>query len=269
MYALDFEYDGQYLSDFGFIVCNFNASSGKTTATAGSKITFNTVSRHRGNRYSLTGTQYNECIQSKFGICKNPDQYDDLEITNDEYRDLMRWLNRNKFLRFQVLSDAEGRDACFYDASFNIEKVLVAEKLYGLELTMETNRPFGYGAEQRTRLNFSDVNKKQSVMDLSDDIGTLFPNLHITCKADGNLQIINETFPCVLVIQNCKNGEEIDINGDTLIITSSRDDHEICNDFNFEFLKIGNTMDNRSNKISVSLPCILDITYSPIIKDAP
>lgn len=44
MYALDFEYDGQYLSDYGFIICDFNSSSGADIVSAGSMITFNTVS---------------------------------------------------------------------------------------------------------------------------------------------------------------------------------------------------------------------------------
>ena len=52
MYACDFEYDGQYLSDYGFIICNFNGSSDFDVVSAGSKITFNTVSRHRGKKYS-------------------------------------------------------------------------------------------------------------------------------------------------------------------------------------------------------------------------
>ena len=71
MYAIDFEYDGQYLSDYGFIVCNFDATSGINIADAGSKITFNKVSRNNGKSYSLTSAKYGECIQCTFDICKN------------------------------------------------------------------------------------------------------------------------------------------------------------------------------------------------------
>ena len=48
MYASDFEYDGHYLSDFGFVVCDFDGASSYDVISAGSKITFNKVSRNRG-----------------------------------------------------------------------------------------------------------------------------------------------------------------------------------------------------------------------------
>ena len=35
MFALDFEYDGRYLSDYGFIICDFNGSSGAEEITLG------------------------------------------------------------------------------------------------------------------------------------------------------------------------------------------------------------------------------------------
>lgn len=48
MRAIDFEYDNQYLSDYGFIICDFNFSSGANEVDAGSTITFNKISRHSG-----------------------------------------------------------------------------------------------------------------------------------------------------------------------------------------------------------------------------
>lgn len=39
MYAKDFEYDGQSLSDYNCIVCDFDGSSGAVFASAGSSIT--------------------------------------------------------------------------------------------------------------------------------------------------------------------------------------------------------------------------------------
>ena len=43
MYATDFEYDGQYLSDYGFIICDFNYSKGSVTVDTGSKLSFEKV----------------------------------------------------------------------------------------------------------------------------------------------------------------------------------------------------------------------------------
>lgn len=270
MHATDFEYDGRYLNDYGFIVCNFNSSSSADVIDTGSKITFNTVPRNRGNDYSLVGTQYDECIEATFDICKNPDIFDDLEITESEYRDLIRWLNRKDFHRFKVLDEEiPERELCCFDATFNVQKIKIHEVLYGLELSMITSKPFGYGAENLVRWNITDTSKTYYINDNSDEIGYIYPSLTITCSQNGNLSICNETENCRMVINNCLKDEVITIDGEALVITTSNINHHIYDDFNFDFLKIGNTIDNRVNKITVSLPCRLEIKYNPIIKDSP
>ncbi len=272
MFALDFEYDGQYLSDYGFVICSYGGSSGVDTVSAGSTVTFNKVSRHSGKKYSLTSTTYDECIQSTFCIGKNPTIYgkDNMRITNDEYRDLMRWLNRREFLPFQLLGgdDYDG-ETCYFEASFNIGKVKIDEVLYGMELTMETNKPFGYGQEQTVTWTISDISKKYILSDISDEIGCTYPSIKIKCNANGELKLYNELENCTMVIKNCSVGEIITIDGDTQIITTSLDSHHIYEDFNYEFFRIGNSISNRNNKISCTLPCKLEFRYSPIIKDTP
>lgn len=270
MNATNFEYDGHHLSDFGFVICDFDGSNGVVTIDAGSQITFNQVSRHNGKKYSLTSTMYDNCIETSFQICKDPCKFDDISITNDEYRDMMRWLNRHKFYRFRFVGDDYfDRETCYYDASFNIEKLLVDDKLYGLQLNMFTNRPFGYGEENKYEFYVTSSSDVLKVYDISDEIGYTYPNISIRVASSGNLTVTNTTYNSVMVINNCSVGEIIDINGDTMIVTSSLNSHKIYKDFNFEYLKIGNTYNNRLNEITVSLPCYISISYSPIIKDSP
>ena len=269
MNAIDFEYDGQYLSDYGFIICDFNDTYGSNTISSGSNITFNKVSRHGGQIHSLTSAIYEECITTTFDICKNPEEYDDLEITVDECRDLMRWLNRREFLKFRIADDDIDYDTCYFDASFNVEKIKVSEKTCGLRLTMETNKPFAYGMEQKVKWTFYDANTTRTLTDSSDEIGFIYPTVKITCMDDGDLEITNESFDCETVIKNCTEDEVITIYGDKQIITSSLETHKLYEDFNYEFFKIGNTFNDRRNRISVSIPCVLEISYSPIIKDVP
>lgn len=270
MYALDFEFDGQYLSDYGFVICDFNGVSGTDVVSAGSKITFNTVSHHMGKKHNLTSTRYDECIQTTFSICKNPRLYKSLEISNDEYRDLIRWLNRREFLNFQLLGDGDDEhETCFFEASFNIDKIKIGDVLVGMELTMQTNKPFGYGQEQRVSWTVSDTTKTYLLSDISDEIGYIYPDITISINANGDLTLYNEMENCTMVINNCTVGEVITIDGENQIITSSLNSHHIYDDFNFEFFRIGNTINNRNNRISCSLPCKLEFTYSPIIKDTP
>lgn len=270
MYAVDFEYDGQYLSDYGFIICDFNKASGFETVNAGSKIIFNTVARGRGRVHSLAGTEYGECVSAKFSICKNPCLYNDLRITNDEYRDIMRWLNRNEFLKFRLLNDDDDdRETCYYEGSFNVEKVTMDSALYGMIVTMTTNKPFGYGQELAVSWNITDTSKRYTLSDMSDEVGYTYPSMTITICQDGDFSIHNDIENCTMIIKNCKDGEVITVDGDAHIVRSSIDSHELYDDFNFEFFRIGNTINNRNNKITVSLQCKLEIRYSPIIKDTP
>lgn len=288
MYALNFEYDGKYLSDYGYIICDFNSPSGANIVTAGSKITFNTIQKKQGKTHSLTNTTYNERLQITFNICKNPDINEDMEISERELRDLMRWLNRREFLRFRVIDDEKHDEPCYYYGSFNIQKVKIAEILYGLELTLETNSPFGYGRPRMTKLSFTqqDVNDKvqKVVLDMSDEIGYTYPKMIIKVLADGNLSVKNHSIygedsePKTTTVYNCINGEIITIDNENQIITSNYDSptanengiyHDICNDFEYKFFALANNIKDRVNKISVSLPCKIEISYEPIIKNSP
>ena len=280
MFAEDFFYAGEYLSSFGFMICNFESSSGSEVVSAGSTITFNTVPRHRGKKYSLTGTQYDECIQSKFTIAKKVCLDEDMMITKDEYRDLMRWLNRHEFLKFQILDESEDFiEPCYFNASFNVEKRLINGKLYGLDLTLETDKPFGYGEEIVMIFDLTkkdeDGEYKCTVIDTSDEIGHIYPDLTITVggnqKAD--LRLTNLTFSTddgdYMEFYGCEPKEVINVYGDTFIIKSNLDGHNLYDNFNFNFLRIENTYDNRENVITTTLPCTLEIKYRPIIKDTP
>lgn len=270
MYATDFEYDGQLLSDFGFIICRFGASSGIVTASTGSNITFNKVSRNKGRDFSLVYTQYDKCIQTTFDICKNPDVYDNpyMEITNDEYKGMMRWLNRHEFLKFQIL-DNDGRDACYYNASFNIEKITVSDILYGLRLTMETDRPFGFGKTITASHIFTDITKPFNLTAYSDEISSILPMVTITCTGDGDIALHNETEDCTMLIKNCMAGEVITIDSKNQMFSTSYDSHDIANDFNYEFFRISNSYAFKINKIYASAQCKIEIKYEPVIKDAP
>lgn len=270
MYALDFEYDGKYLSDFGFIICDFNAPSGANISSAGSVITFDKVARNKGKKWSLTNTTYDECIQTTFDVCKNPDLFEDMTVSDDEYKALFRWLNRREFLRFQVFNeDGQWRAPCYYMASFNVSKVKINEILYGLELQMETDKPFGYSEPHKVVFDITDTSKKYLISDTSDEVGSICASMKVTCKSSGDLSIKNDFDDVTMVVKNCKEGEVITIDGETMQISSSIAHERLYNDFNYRFLRISNSYYKRNNNITASIPCKIEISYSPIVKDSP
>ena len=272
MYAIDFNYDGLSLSDFGFIICDFSPSDGANILDDGTLLQFSKVSYYSGKRWGLADTKYESCIQTTFDICKNPDVTNpgEMRITDDEYRDIVRWLNRREFKRlYFIYDDAENKDFRYYNASFNISKIKIAEVLYGIRLTMETDKPFAYGSEVKNNWSVANSTTRFKLTDLSDEIGYIYPTVKITCNQAGNLSIYNDRDSRAVVINNCSAGEVIIINGEIQTISSSLNAHKISNDFNYEFPKIINTMDNRDNYYRFSLPCSVEISYLPIVKDIP
>lgn len=273
MRTLDFWYDEQCLSDYNFVVCDFSAGSGISEVSAGSTITFVKVSRNGGAKHSLTNTKYNDCLSATFDICKNPDIFhdEDMEITSDEFRDIMRWLNRKEYLPFHFISDdgtVDDIETCWHNASFNLSKLMLDERTYGIRLKLETNMPYGYGEEKVFSWSATSGNLSNVIMDTSDEIGYIYPTLIVTCRQNCTLTITNESEGCSSAIKNCKVGEQITMYGDTNIIASSNPGHDIYNDFNYDFFRIGNSAARMENVIIASHPCDIVLKYHPIIKYA-
>ena len=261
MKAFDFEFDGHSLSDFGFIICRFG-SEGLQTVSNGSQITFNTVSTQNGSKHELTSTEYKDCLKSNFQICKNICNFGNSEISVDELRVLSRWLNREKFCKFKILNN-EYLDI-YFEASFNINKIEIDGKLYGLELNLITNRPFALQEPKNIILEHEDINEAKTVVDLSDIEGYIYPEIEIIVNESGNLSIHNDIEDRTTYIANCVSGEKINMNYP--MIKSSISSHQIQNDFNWNFFRIANTLRNNINTLTISLPCTISITYSPTVK---
>lgn len=271
MYAYDFEYDGRYLSEFGFLICEFDGSGGVNISPTGYNITFDKISRSRGRINGLIGTRYENCVECTFHICKDPDVYDDLEITQEEYREFVRWLNRHEFLPFRTIN-TKTKDpdvnTCYFNGSFNIGKIYIVDKLYGLELTLETDSPYGYGIPIEQEWTVS-AGGTVSFINESDESRAIRPDMTITCNASGTLTITNSATLSTLEINNCTSGETFTIKGEEQIITSTFANHRVYNDFNFVFLTIGNSYEDKKNMLTFSLPCKVTMKYNPIIKDIP
>lgn len=262
--ALDFEYDGVRLSDFGFIICDFDSKSVETISN-GSKITFNTVSTLNGIKHELTSSEYEDCLEATFQICKNPCAHNDVEeISLYDVRNIMSWLNRKEFHKFKLIDDEYSN--IYFESSFNISKIEVNGKVYGFELEMFTNRPFAIQEPVVFIINNTEENKNEvkSFFSKSDEEGYIYPNMEIEIESGGDLEIYSITEDRLMRISNCRAGEIINI--DYPIIQTSDEGHKIQNDFNWIFYRIATSFKDRTNEIIVSLPCSIKIEYSPIVK---
>ena len=98
----------------------------------------------------------------------------------------------------------------------------------------------------------------------SDEEGCIYPDMEITINKDGDFTMKNSFNDRVMRIANCKKGEVIKVSYP--MISSSLTSHKVQNDFNWAFFRLENTFRDKKNKITLSLPCVVKITYSPIVK---
>lgn len=106
------------------------------------------------------------------------------------------------------------------------------------------------------------------IEDSSMEIGYIYPEITIRCLEDGNLSIYNDFDQRETIVENCSADEEITFSK-YLQIESSLSEHEIYDDFNFVFTRIGNNFVTGENILTFSLPCEFTITYNPIRKVLP
>lgn len=273
IYAINFEYDGTYLSEYGFIVCSINEGGGASVADAGSEISMETVPMSRGKHFELTSAKYGKALETVFQICKDPDLFDtdEREITRNEFRAISAWLNRSEFLPFRAIdTDDIDSDICYFNSSFNLSKIQIAGRTYGIELKMMTDAPHGYGQAIKQSMMFEAEDDWLETSCAGDEYWFVYPDMSVTCNADGNIYLACDLGRCDFKLSNCTSGETITIDGKRRIITTSSTTHDIANDFNYEFFRMGITRADRTNKItSKGVPCSVVLSYNPIIKDVP
>lgn len=262
MKSVDFLYGERTLSSFGCMICQFGGSNGLNVVSNGAEITFNNIPTLNGQKYELTSTQYEENLSATIQICKCSCSSDIQEITPAEFRELTKWLNRRKFLKFKLLE--ESYIDLYYEVSFNISRIEIDGRLYGLELQAITNRPFALKEPKTIVINNKVKNGKHSINDESYEEGYIYPHVEITMSQAGTLDIYNAIEDRHTIIKNCVADEVIIL--DYPIIQSSLSSHNIQNDFNWTFFRIANTYEESRNDLTISLPCTIKVKYSPIVK---
>lgn len=261
MKCYDFEYDSVRLSDLGFVICQFDSSDVETVSN-GSEIKFETVSTLNGIKHELTSAIYEDCLTATFQICKHPCDYDETEVSVEDMRKIMRWLNRKEYHKFKLLDDEYS--SIYLEASFNVSKVEIDGRIRGFELEMFTNRPFALQEPVLIALDIVEANEAKTIYSVSDEEGYIYPNMEITISASGVLEIYNASEDRTMRINNCKKGEVITV--EYPMISSSLPSHKIQNDFNWQFFRISSTFKDKENNVTVSLPCSIKMEYSPIAK---
>lgn len=263
MVATDFEYDGEYLKNHGFIICDSADQSGFNSVDSDSQFSFNVVKLMNGKLHQLTTSQYDDRIEIQFQICKHPEKAMLVPISIYESREIKRWLNSAEFKKFKLIQP-DWSDI-YMEGSFNVRDIKFSGKTYFLELTFVSNRPFALHEPVTLKINTRKENESYTFSDISDEIGYIYPDIKIKCLQTGDLKIVNSNENRTTLIKNCTSGEILTFS-EELLFSSSKTSHKIQNDFNYIFFRISNSYKNRKNTLTFSIPVEAVITYSPYVK---
>lgn len=280
----DFEYNGQRLSDFGCMVCSFD-EVGLETVSIGNNLILNTVNKTMTNKFDIMSTKYDEPYSPPpFQICKHTCNNYNLgteELEEELIARIMRWLNKKHYRKFKMLySDGKCSDMYFKGTFPSVRMITLGERVVGLELTFQANAPFGYYEPLEFYMEFPDTDTEFCIYDTSDEEGFIYPSkVEITILEDGDLEIFNSQETKYTIIKNCIAGETITLDGANKIILSDVAHPNLYNDFNYTFIRIinkcgenedyyavDNEEDEMENIFTVSLPCNIYLSYSPICK---
>jgi hypothetical protein len=262
MFALDFEYDEEFLKDWGFIICNTGERDGMQSNTGSSNLVFNTTPMFHGKVFNLTSSKYEDAITLNFKICKHTTNGRMTSISHHESAHLKRWLCRPEFYRFRLL--CKEWQNLFVEGSFQIEDVFINGELMLLDLTLITNRPFALHETVKYEQELS-ANTEFLFRDISDEIGYIYPDIEIKCLKNGDLKLYNSNENRETIIYNCKKNEVITFTRN-LVFSSSLPTHKLQSDFNYVFYRIGNSYSNAKNTLTSSLPIEVRLEYNPYVK---
>lgn len=263
----DFLFDGKELSSFGYILCSFDAVGFENLPV--SELTYHTVQSPLSPKALKTSASYESSLSRTITICKQTcDSNRLLTITTDDISQLSRWLCRRDYKWFRFITDdSTGMDEVYYEAQINLQKILYGNRCVGLALTIQTNRPYGLTPEitlhaqpDKTR------NPNLDIQVYSDEEGYLYPDIRLTIRETGTLEITHSVDGRITRIADCTEGECIHIHGSILQLESSQDNQRIPQRFNYQFPRLYSTLPQTRNVLSFNLNCDVELTYRGIRK---
>lgn len=260
----DFSYDGERLSEYGLVIASIDGSSGFNTLEWGSQLDFNTIQNKNNGRNYATSTTYSDVYTVTFQVVKySCDSGVTEHISDTEYRQLVKWLNKKTYKDFSPISDNEEFSGYHFWGSFNVKPIVINAEIFGLELIFTTDTPYAFGDIVRIEKNSTTFD----IYCISDELEFQPMKTTIQLLQDGDLEITNKTINESTIIKNCKQNEVITIDSENLIITTTSANHKfLYNDFNYTYPKLHNDYRDNKNSFVVSVPCKITFEYRPVRK---
>ena len=273
--AVDFRYDGYYLSNMGMMICSFDYGGGIETSEGGS-IAFQTVRNTRHGKDIKISSGFGDALTCSVQICKIPEvAKKDLNLdapqyfTAQEYANICGWLQRTDgFHKLTFFSLKKDQPTIHYDATATrIDKLKMRGNVIGLEIQFKTNAPFGYGDEVRQTFTAMAKYTPHTVV-FDDDIRTdVYPDLEIETRNNGYFKMQNLRNDTEFCISQCSVGEKFTYDSFTgQLISSTRGN--VTDDENFYRFRLQrNYFNDNKNSVRIFTPAIVTFIYTPFRAD--
>lgn len=247
MFATDFIFDSQRLSDFGCMICSFD---GDFQTASGGEIEYNVVKAPNRDKFSFYGAEFNTVLTWNYSICKNTCSNND-NMYFDQYEESMlaKWLIKTDGYRYFQF-DQEGYEDIFYNVYINMLPHQVAGRTVGYDLTVTSDCGYGY-SDEITKI--ATVNSSAPLkFNINNDISTVvYP--HIQIKGSGDFIISNDN-DSLYEISDFRNVST------TIIMDCENDIIEGLNspnDFNWYFIRLVDGMNtittNSTSNIQIEI----------------
>ena len=243
--AKDFTFCDKKLSDFGFMIADFDNSL-DDSASCGNIELITTRPPMSANNI-VHGISYGDPIKLDFQIVK----FDfancicsETPVTNEEQENLMRWLIKRNYNYIYFDDDIH---LCF-NVHMNVTPKKVGGVIRGFQITATNDSVYSYSVGRAMSLN----NGENLFTDESSVVGYMYPSFRIVADASGDVVVEHKEDDRKMVISNCLPGEELLIDCKHKTIKSNVAAHNLSSDFNFVFTRLFNTEETRENTITVT-----------------
>ena len=279
MSIVNFIYDGISFNTFEggkYAIASFTTD---TNASEGHR-NLNQLSLFMGKERPFGYLTYDTTLTFTISIIKNPCIDDNMIFDVLEIERLKRWLCRPAPHKLKIedgnstsnnwdkyFGQFNQYENIFWEGSFDVIEEIIGGKRIGVTLNFISTRPF---ALQEDVIFTGDINAGQSITinDVSDEIGYIYPEMTIKCLNGGELSSHNDFEDRYTTVESCSTNEIINFSK-YLQITSSNTAHNIYDDFNYVFLRLGNNFISNENILTFSMDCQYEIRYNPIKKILP
>ncbi len=243
MWCNDFIFDGERLSSFDLMICNFDGSN---DSWSGGDVTFTTIQSPNSDIFTYYTSRFETPISFSFSICKNTckiKNQQEMFLTQKEQAYLMRWLQKVDGYHWLAF-DQEGWEDVWFHVQINPQPYYWAGHIIGYTLNCTADSPYGYSKllKKSFTLKTGNTNNSITIKNYSDIVGNIYPRIKINALNNGTIRLESgsENNHKITAIENVINGTEIILDKENDFIYGIPN----MNNFNYVFPILSNEYGN-------------------------